>query len=66
MKVTTRYGELDLPKAECLGCIAQWRFFACTACEFTETMMADANKEYNRLINESLTHLDETKGDDDE
>lgn len=63
MKVTTRYGELDLPKAECLGCIAQWRFFTCTACVFTETMMADAGMEYNRIINETLILMDETRSE---
>lgn len=63
MKINTRYGELDLPKAECLGCLARWRFFTCTACEFTEAMMADAGEEYNRVLNETLAHLDETRSE---
>ena len=66
MKINPRDGELDRPKAECLGCLARGSFFACTACEFTETMIADANKEYNRLINESLIQLDETRSECDE
>ncbi len=39
MRFNTEFGELRLPKAECISCIAQWRFQQCTACDFTEEMM---------------------------
>ena len=44
IRLDTRYGTLIVPRAECIRCIAEWRFFTCTACEFTMSMMADAEK----------------------
>ena len=91
MRFNTDFGELNLPKAECISCIARWRFQQCTACKFTEEMMRAGRycfphgltsledmlflkgcetgmsfDEINKMINESLKHLDETRSDDDE
>ena len=44
IRLDTRYGTLIVPRAECIRCIAEWRFFTCTACEFTMSMMTDAGK----------------------
>ena len=48
----TPYGVLTLPDAKCVMCIAQWRFFSCTACCFTTNLMTTAKPVLDKMIEE--------------
>ncbi len=38
--------EMDLPRPDCVSCIAQWRFMSCTRCQFVEEMKASAMRYF--------------------
>ena len=51
-ELKTSFGTLTLPDRRCAVCIARWKFFSCTACYFTQTLMEDAKPILDEMMKE--------------
>lgn len=51
-EMETKFGTLTLPDRKCARCIANWGFFSCTMCCFTQTLEQDAKSIVDKMIEE--------------
>lgn len=51
-ELKTSFGTLTLPDRRCAVCITRWKFFACTACCLTQTLMEDAKPILDEMMKE--------------
>ena len=57
-EMETKFGTLALPDRKCALCIANWSFFSCTMCSFTQTLEQDARPVVDKM-NEELNEVKE-------
>lgn len=59
MILKTRFGTLELPRDECIQCIATGFYMYCSRCDYKLGIMEDATPPYNEWRDARQKALDE-------